>query len=565
MRRLGGVLAAAVLCGTRGVHERAASAPGAEVRGAGHHDHRAEGQRDRRGRRRRGRWLQPAHRRRAEPITTALSSLLLPVGVPARHRRRAAARPEPDGQREGHQGRAVHGHLHDPQGRVAGRTARRSPPRTSTTSGSACAASPVSSTRPGYRLINNISAREGGKVVEVAFGKPFPGWRSLFANLLPAHLLKDAPGTLVERAVAPTSRPPPGRSRCAASTSRAARSSSSAATGTGRRRPRSTGSCCAGPRTSAMAESLSKGDNQAALLRADAADVNTLQTVPGLATKPVPRNEVVQVLLRPASKQLADVKVRKAIVAALDRDALIASARQSGPSRAVPGRLVRGAAQPRPGTSGRDHGQHARRRRDRRAADRGRVTSRPSRVGTKAGKPLKLKIAAPRRPSRTHGSRTRSRRSSRCGASTAEVVTPRRRRTSSARPADSRSDIDIAVIPRVDAGDSAAGLASQYGCAGDAPDGATPSPVEPGRVLRPVDPGRRSTPRWAARRCSPTRSPGSSRSFRLRPCRVAAVPGSRSSWCASDGSFRGRHRGAARGRAQRCTRMAASRQVSGEP
>ncbi len=46
----------------------------------------------------------------------------------------------------------------------------------------------------GYRLISDINARDAGKVVEVVFDKPYPGWRALFANLLPAHLLKDAPG-----------------------------------------------------------------------------------------------------------------------------------------------------------------------------------------------------------------------------------------------------------------------------------------------------------------------------------------------------------------------------------
>jgi ABC-type transport system substrate-binding protein len=46
----------------------------------------------------------------------------------------------------------------------------------------------------GYRLISDIRARDAGKTVEVVFSKPYPGWRELFSNLLPAHLLKDAPG-----------------------------------------------------------------------------------------------------------------------------------------------------------------------------------------------------------------------------------------------------------------------------------------------------------------------------------------------------------------------------------
>src|SRR5882724_6211444 len=46
----------------------------------------------------------------------------------------------------------------------------------------------------GYRLISDIKADQGGKVVQVTFSAPYPGWRSLFNSLLPAHLLKDAPG-----------------------------------------------------------------------------------------------------------------------------------------------------------------------------------------------------------------------------------------------------------------------------------------------------------------------------------------------------------------------------------
>ncbi|MDV6011549.1 ABC transporter family substrate-binding protein [Haloechinothrix sp. LS1_15] len=46
----------------------------------------------------------------------------------------------------------------------------------------------------GYRLIDDIASRDGGKRVEVRFREPYPGWRSLFVNLLPGHLLKDSPG-----------------------------------------------------------------------------------------------------------------------------------------------------------------------------------------------------------------------------------------------------------------------------------------------------------------------------------------------------------------------------------
>lgn len=49
----------------------------------------------------------------------------------------------------------------------------------------------------GYRLITDIRSRAGGKAVDVVFAEPYPAWQSLFSNLLPAHILKDAPGSWV--------------------------------------------------------------------------------------------------------------------------------------------------------------------------------------------------------------------------------------------------------------------------------------------------------------------------------------------------------------------------------
>lgn len=49
----------------------------------------------------------------------------------------------------------------------------------------------------GYRLITDVRSRAGGKAVDVVFAHEYPAWRQLFSNLLPAHLLKDAPGSWV--------------------------------------------------------------------------------------------------------------------------------------------------------------------------------------------------------------------------------------------------------------------------------------------------------------------------------------------------------------------------------
>ena len=47
----------------------------------------------------------------------------------------------------------------------------------------------------GYKLITQVRSRAGGKAVDVVFSRAYPAWQQLFSDLLPAHLLKDAPGS----------------------------------------------------------------------------------------------------------------------------------------------------------------------------------------------------------------------------------------------------------------------------------------------------------------------------------------------------------------------------------
>ncbi|MHA6629355.1 ABC transporter family substrate-binding protein [Pseudonocardia sichuanensis] len=49
----------------------------------------------------------------------------------------------------------------------------------------------------GYELITEVRSRAGGKAVDVVFSQPYPAWQHLFSDLLPAHILKDAPGSWV--------------------------------------------------------------------------------------------------------------------------------------------------------------------------------------------------------------------------------------------------------------------------------------------------------------------------------------------------------------------------------
>jgi ABC-type transport system substrate-binding protein len=46
----------------------------------------------------------------------------------------------------------------------------------------------------GYDLIADVGSSGGGKTVTVTMAAPYPAWRELFTDLVPSHLVKDAPG-----------------------------------------------------------------------------------------------------------------------------------------------------------------------------------------------------------------------------------------------------------------------------------------------------------------------------------------------------------------------------------
>ncbi|HMZ15602.1 MAG TPA: ABC transporter substrate-binding protein, partial [Mycobacterium sp.] len=46
----------------------------------------------------------------------------------------------------------------------------------------------------GYDLITGVQSIDGGKTAVVTFSQPYPAWRELFNDLLPAHIVKDVPG-----------------------------------------------------------------------------------------------------------------------------------------------------------------------------------------------------------------------------------------------------------------------------------------------------------------------------------------------------------------------------------
>jgi ABC-type transport system substrate-binding protein len=184
----------------------------------------------------------------------------------------------------------------------------------------------------GYRLIAGITARDAGKTVEVTFTKPYPGWRSLFSGLVPAHLLKDAPGGWTDalRNSFPTTGGPfsmktVDRDRGEIVLERNDRYWEQPATLDRIVLRRSD--------QSGVLDALRAGHDQVALLPLDAVYANLLGEVGPVSTvRTVPRPSVVSLLLRPTGPDLSAEGVRQGIVALLNREPLVTIGTGNGPA-----------------------------------------------------------------------------------------------------------------------------------------------------------------------------------------------------------------------------------------
>lgn len=184
----------------------------------------------------------------------------------------------------------------------------------------------------GYQLISRITARDNAKTVTVTFAKPYPAWRTLFANLLPAHLLKDAPGGFATAMNTgfPSSAGPFDIKQLD--------------TGGGEITLERNSRYWGAPSdldeivlrksdTNDIVDGLRTNAEQLAFSRVDSTGLTTLKSLGHLVQlSTVPRSETAVVLLRPGSPQLSDLTVREAVAAAINRQALIATGTGGGPS-----------------------------------------------------------------------------------------------------------------------------------------------------------------------------------------------------------------------------------------
>jgi len=198
----------------------------------------------------------------------------------------------------------------------------------------------------GYDLITGVQSVDGGKTAVVTFAQPYPAWRELFNDLLPAHIVKDVPGGFVAglaRALSVTG----GQFRV--DTIDPQRDEILLA-----RNDRFWGQPAAPDEIlfrragapAALADSIRNGDTQVAQVHGGAAAFAQLSAIPDVRTGRVITPRVMQLTLRAQQPQLADPLVRKAILGLIDVDLLAAVGAGSDNSVTLDQALIRAPSDP---------------------------------------------------------------------------------------------------------------------------------------------------------------------------------------------------------------------------
>ncbi len=176
----------------------------------------------------------------------------------------------------------------------------------------------------GYDLITGVQSIEGGKTAVVTFSQPYPAWRELFNDILPAHIVKDIPGGFASglaRALPVTGGQfrvdnidPQREEILLARNDRYWAEPAKPDQLLFRR---------AGA-TAALADSIRNGDTQVAQVHGGAAAFAQLSAIPDVRTARIVTPRVMQLTLRAQQPKLADSQVRKAILGLVDVDLLAA-------------------------------------------------------------------------------------------------------------------------------------------------------------------------------------------------------------------------------------------------
>ncbi|MBY0441548.1 MAG: ABC transporter family substrate-binding protein [Mycobacteriaceae bacterium] len=174
----------------------------------------------------------------------------------------------------------------------------------------------------GYDLITGVQSIDGGKVAVVTFAQPYPAWRELFDNILPAHIVKDVPGGFaagLARALPVTG----GQFRV--ETIDPQRDMILLARNDRYWGPPATPDQILFRRAgapAALADSIRNGDTQVAQVHGGSAAFAQLSAIPEVRTARIVAPRVMQLTLRAHQPKLADPAVRQAIFGLLDVDLL---------------------------------------------------------------------------------------------------------------------------------------------------------------------------------------------------------------------------------------------------
>jgi len=198
----------------------------------------------------------------------------------------------------------------------------------------------------GYDLITGVQSLEGGKQAVVTFAEPYPAWKELFSNLLPAHIVKDVPGGFaagLARALPVTggqfrvdSIDPQRDEILIARNDRYWGPPAKPAQILFRR---------AGA-PAALADSVRNGDTQVAQVHGGSAAFAQLSAIPNVRTARIVTPRVMQLTLRANEPKLSDKQVRKAILGLLDVDLLAAVGAGSDNTVTLDQALIRSPSDP---------------------------------------------------------------------------------------------------------------------------------------------------------------------------------------------------------------------------
>jgi ABC-type transport system substrate-binding protein len=198
----------------------------------------------------------------------------------------------------------------------------------------------------GYDLITGVQSLEGGKQAVVTFSQPYPAWKELFSNIVPAHIVKDVPGGFaagLARALPVTG----GQFRVESIDPQ--RDEILIARNDRYWGPPAKPNLILLRRAgapAALADSVRNGDTQVAQVHGGSAALAQLSAIPDVRTARIDAPRVMQLTLRANEPKLSDTQVRKAILGLLDVDLLAAVGAGSDNTVTLDQALIRSPSDP---------------------------------------------------------------------------------------------------------------------------------------------------------------------------------------------------------------------------